>query len=212
MSSEKKISQASVIRLELYMEYLEQLGREGRKYVTSKEIGESLGIAAVSVRQDLFGLSSAGKPKVGYEIEKLLSLIYEVFDMNKIKKACIVGYGNLGRALAKSQIWERAGYELAAIFDNDPSVVGTGSDGVKVRSVSELFGVINSEEIRMAVIATPAGEAQETARLLVSAGIKGIWNFAPLKLNVPDEIAVENQSLVWGLITLSFAMKDVETN
>lgn len=207
MNDSKRISRASVLRMELYLEVLEQIQAEGRKSITSSEIGESIGVSPEKVRQDLFRLGTEGKPKVGYEVEPLARLIRSVFDLDTPKKACLVGLGNLGRALAGSSIWSKAGFSLAAIFDRDPSVVGTEAGGIRVRSIAEIFGVVKAEGIVAGVIAVPASAAQETANLMVSAGIRAVWNFAPIKLQVPDGIAVENQSLAWGLITLSHAMK-----
>lgn len=209
MYKTKRLSRASVVRMELYLEVLEQLQREGQKNVTSTEIGKMLGIPSVNVRQDLFGWGSVGRPKVGYDVKHLLSLIRRLFDLDREKPACIVGFGNLGRALAGSNIWTKAGYKLAAAFDNNPDVIGTGFGDLRVRSIAEIFGVLKTEGIEMAVIAVPAAAAQETADMLVSAGVKAIWNFAPAKLQAPSNVVVENQSLAWGLITLSHRTKSV---
>lgn len=206
---EKRVSRACLVRLELYLEVLEQFQRDGRDSVTSAEIGEAVGLAPVKVRQDLFGLGSAGRPKVGYEVAHLIRLLHDIFDIGRIKPACIVGVGNLGRALAGSNIWSRAGYNLVAIFDNDPAVVGTTIGGIRVRSITELFGVTKTERVEMAVITVPASVAQATADLLVSAEIRAIWNFAPVKLHTPSSVVVENQSLAWGLITLSQLTKNL---
>lgn len=208
MSNTKKLSRASVLRLELYLEVLEQLQKEGRTHVTSAEIGEALGLAPVKVRQDLFGLGTDGKPRVGYDVSDLARLIRKAFDLDHSKPVCLVGFGNLGRALAGSNIWQKAGFRLAAVFDRDPHVVGldTPSD-MRVRSINEIFGVVKAEGIETGIIAVPAGDAQETANLLVSAGIRAIWNFAPIKILTPENIVVENQSLAWGLITLSYRMR-----
>lgn len=207
MTGNKRISRASVLRMELYLEVLEQLQAEGRKHVTSSEIGESIGVSPEKVRQDIFRLGTEGKPKVGYEVELLSGTIRSVFDLDTPKKACLVGLGNLGRALAGSTIWHRAGFSLDAIFDTDPAIIGTEVDGTRVRSMAEIFGVVKAEGIAAGVIAVPSSAAQETADHMVIAGIKAIWNFAPIKLRVPEGVAVENQSLAWGLITLSHAMK-----
>lgn len=209
MQDSKRLPRASVLRMELYLDVLEQLQLEGCRNVTSSEIGETLGVAPEKVRQDLFHLGSEGKPRVGYEVDQLAGLIRSVLDLDTVKKACLVGLGNLGKALAGSGIWTKAGFVLAAIFDRDPSVVGTEAGGIRVRSIAEIFGVVKAEGITVGVIAVPAAAAQETAELMVSAGIRAIWNFAPIKLQVPEGIAVENQSLAWGLITLSHAMKSV---
>lgn len=208
MSNLKKLSRASVLRLELYLEVLEQLQKEGRTHVTSAEIGESAGLAPVKVRQDLFGLGTDGKPRVGYDVADLVRLIRKAFDLDREKSACLVGFGNLGRALAGSNIWSKAGFRLAAVFDRDPHVVGLEAlNDMRVRSITEIFGVVKAEEIETGIIAVPASAAQETANLLVNAGIRSIWNFAPVKVLTPENIVVENQSLAWGLITLSYRMK-----
>ena len=207
-NSLKKLSRASVLRMELYLEVLEQFQKEGRTHVTSAEIGEALGIAPVKVRQDLFGLGTDGKPRVGYCVSDLTGLIREAFGLDHSKSACIVGFGNLGRALAGSNIWQKAGFRLAAVFDRDPHVVGLDTpNGMRVRSINEIFGVVKAEGIDTGIITVPASDAQETANLLVSAGIRSIWNFAPVKILTPENIVVENQSLAWGLITLSYRMR-----
>ncbi|MEN6521367.1 MAG: redox-sensing transcriptional repressor Rex [Armatimonadota bacterium] len=208
MSNLKKLSRASVVRLELYLEVLEQLQKDGRTHVTSAEIGEYAGLAPVKIRQDLFGLGTDGKPRVGYDVSDLARLIRNAFDMDRTKSACLVGFGNLGRALAGSIIWSKAGFRLAAVFDRDPDVIGLEAlDNVRVKSINEIFGVIKSEEIETGIITVPASAAQDTANHLVNAGVRSIWNFAPVKISAPENIVVENQSLAWGLITLSYRMK-----
>lgn len=209
MTKSKELSKASVARLQLLLELLEQCEREQRQQITSSEIGEALGISAVNVRQDLFRLGSAGRPRVGYDVSHLIDLLRRLFDLNRPKRACIVGFGNLGRALAGSRIWDKAGYELVAAFDKDPSVVGMELDGIRVRSISEIFGVIKTEGIEMAVMTVPASAAQEVANMVIAAGIKAIWNFAPVKLQVPTNVVVENQSLAWGLVALSHRTKQI---
>lgn len=193
--------------MELYLDIIEQFQKEGRKNVTSADIGEALGISSVKVRQDLFRLGTDGRPKVGYDVAHLVKLLRSIFDLDQTKKACMVGCGNLGRALAGSNIWNKAGVELAAIFDHDSTLFGSELDGVKVRNITEIFGVVKGEGIEIGVIAVPAPAAQEIADLMVAAGIKGIWNFAPVKLLTPESVVAENQSLAWGLITISYLMK-----
>lgn len=207
MGEEKRVSRASVLRLQLYLEALQTLQAESCSTVTSAELGRLTGVSPEMVRQDLFRLGPEGRPKVGYDTAGLAQLIRRVFDLENVKNACIVGMGNLGRALAGSAIWAGAGFELKALFDNDPAVVGSEVGGLRIRSIAEIFGAVKAEGITAGVITTPAAAAQETANLLVAAGIQGIWNFAPVRLQVPDGVAVENQSLAWGLIRLSHAMK-----
>jgi redox-sensing transcriptional repressor len=211
MTKVKRLSRASVLRMELYLEVAEQLQKEGRAFVTSTEIGLATGLNSAKVRQDLFGLGSDGRPKVGYEVAHLVRMLRGVFDLDRPKAACIIGCGNLGRALAGSGIWGRSGYKLAAIFDNNSSVIGSEIGQVRVRNITELFGVVRTEGIEMAVITVPADAAQGAAELLVAAGVKTLWNFAPVKLQIPDNVVIENQSLSWGLITLSFRARLAES-
>lgn len=207
MSGGKKLSRASALRMEHYLEVLEQFQKEGRSFITSTEIGEALDVSSVKVRQDVFRLGSDGRPKVGYDVSHLLRLIRKEFDLDREKTACLVGYGNLGKALAGSSIWAKGGYKLTAIFDRDPEVVGTEVGDLRVRNITEVFGVVKTEGIEMGIITVPAPVAQGIADLLVSAGITAIWNFAPVKLMTPENVIVENQSLAWGLITLSYLTK-----
>jgi len=208
MNRKKRLSRACILRLELYLDFLENLQKEGRKSVTSTEIGGALGLDPVKVRQDLFGLgTAAGRPKVGYEVIHLIKMLRGLFDIDRIKPICIVGCGNLGKALAGSDVWEKAGYKLAAAFDNNPDVVGSELAGLNVRSVTEMFGVIKSEGIEAAVITVPVDAAQDTADLLTGAGIKAIWNFAQVNIQAAEEVVVENQFLAWGLIIVSHRAK-----
>ena len=208
MNRGKRLSRACILRLELYLDLLEQLREEDKRNVTSTEIGSALGLDPVKVRQDLFGLGSAdGRPKIGYEVTHLIKMLRHLFDVDRIKPVCIVGCGNLGKALAGSNIWNKAGYRLVAVFDNDPELVGSELAGFHIRSIGEMFGVIKTEAVETAVITVPVKAAQDTADLLLAAGIKAIWNFTQANIQTPDDVIVENQFLAWGLITLSHRVK-----
>jgi redox-sensing transcriptional repressor len=207
MNTVKKLSRASVLRLELYLEVLEQFQKEGRAFATSADLGLAVGMTDVKVRQDLLHLGADGRPKVGYDVPHLTALVRNVFGLDAEKKACLIGFGNLGRALAGSNIWTKAGFKLAAIFDRDPDVIGTEVGDLRVRNTTELFGVVKSEGIEAGIITVPAEAAQEVAYLLGNAGVKAIWNFAPIRVLTPETVVVENQSLAWGLITLSYRLK-----
>lgn len=197
---------AIILRLESYLTYLGQLRNAGKTNATSEELAKLFGISSSRVRQDLVALGAVGKPRAGYNIDELEKMIVEALDVDNLKRIALVGFGNLGRALSASEVWEQGGFELRAIFDNNPSVIGTEVNCIKVRSITELFGVINSEHIQAAVITVPAPIAQSVADMLVTAGITGIWNFAPIEIEVPDGVAIEHQRLEQGLMTLSYKM------
>ncbi len=198
---------AIILRLESYLTYLRQLRNEGKATATSEDLAKLFGISSSRVRQDLIALSAVGKPRSGYDIAELEAAIIEELDVSNRKPIALVGFGNLGRALAGSDIWERGGFALRALFDKAPEVIGSEIAGLKVRAMTELFGVIRSEAIEAAVLTVPAAAAQQVAELLIQAGVRAIWNFAPVELSVPSGVIVENQHLVQGLMTLSYRMK-----
>lgn len=198
---------AVILRFESYLTYLGQLKSEGKKTATSEELARLFGISSSRVRQDLVALGAVGRPRSGYDIEALERTIIAALDVDNVKKIALVGFGNLGRALAGSEVWSQGGFQLKAIFDVNTEVIGTEAHGVKVRNITELFGVIKSEQIDAACITVPASAAQGVANLLVTAGVKGIWNFSPIEIDVPSDLLVENMRLEQGLMTLSFRMR-----
>ena len=201
---------AVVFRLESYLSYLGQLRNAGKITATSEELAKLFGISSSRVRQDLLALGAIGKPRSGYNISELEHMITKSLDVHNIKRIALIGFGNLGRALAGSEVWTEGGFDLRAIFDNNQSVIGTEIHGMKVRSITELFGVIKSEGIDTACITVPAVAAQGVADLLITAGVRGIWNFAPIEIKVPEGVKVENQHLAQGLMTLSYRLKGTE--
>lgn len=198
---------AIILRLESYLTYLGQLKAAGKTTATSEELAKLFGISSSRVRQDLVALGATGKPRSGYNIADLERMIIDSLDVDSNKRVALVGCGNLGKALACSDVWRHGGFELKAIFDNDPKVIGTEVAELKVRSITELFGVIKSEKIDAVCMTVPSSAAQQVADLLVAAGIRGIWNFSLVEIQVPEGIVVENQRLEQGLMTLSYRMK-----
>ena len=198
---------AIILRLESYLTYLGQLRREGRTSATSEDLARLFGISGSRVRQDLIALGAVGKPKTGYDIAELERLLASALDIRNGKPIALVGFGNLGRALAGSEVWEQGGFRLRAIFDNDPRIIGAEFQGLRVRSMTELFGVVKSEQIEAVCLTVPGAAAQQVADLVAAAGVRAIWNFAPVELKVPEGIIVENQRLEQGLMTLSYRMK-----
>ena len=198
---------AIILRFESYLTYLGQLKNQGKTTATSEDLAKLFGISGSRVRQDLITLNITGKPRSGYDIGELEDAIIRALDVHNTKPMALVGFGNLGRALAGSDVWNHGGFALRAIFDNDSQLVGSEVHGIKVRSITELFGVIKSEGICAACITVPSAVAQEVANMLVTAGIRAIWNFSPVELSLGPDIVVVNQRLEEGLMTLSYRMK-----
>lgn len=199
---------AAIFRLESYTEYVAMIKSEGRTTVTSEELANVVGISSSRVRQDLVKLNIVGKPRTGYSVNDMEILLYCELGLLAEKGMALVGCGNLGRALAQSGIWSHVGFDLRAILDTDDDVIGQTVGGILVRPVRELHSVIESESIVSACLTVPASAAQSVANMLVAARIKGIWNFAPVELDVPRGVIVENQRLEQGLMTLSYLMTE----
>jgi redox-sensing transcriptional repressor len=198
---------ATILRLQAYLDYITAIRVSGRTTITSEELATVVGLSSSRVRQDLIQIQVVGRPRSGYDIAEIEVLLSAELDVLSAKGMALVGFGNLGRALAQSGIWEHAGFALRAIFDNDPERVGQEAAGLTVRHIRELPGVVRSDKIVSACITVPASAAHAIANLLVGAGIRGIWNFAPVSLRVPRDVIVENQHMERGLMTLSCLMR-----
>jgi len=204
------MQRARIFRIESYLQHLTELREAGRGTVTSEELANRVGLSSSRVRQDLLSLKVEGKPRTGYKISDLEILLYSELDLLREKAMILVGCGNLGRALIFSGIWEHSGFSLKAVFDTNAQVVGSILNDHTVRHMRELHGVVRSESIAAACLTVPAAAAQDVANMLVNAGIRAIWNFAPVDLKLPTTIIVENQRLEQGLMTLSYAMKEIQ--
>ncbi len=193
--------------LQRYMNYLlllTKLKNEGRATVTSDELAVREGVTGSRVRQDLSALRILGKPRQGYRIADLEILISSMLDILSAKPVALVGIGNLGRALVLSDIWSHAGFDLVALFDNDPALIGASVAGLPVRDAATMERFIQEQGIESACLALPADKAQAVVDRLVDAGVRALWNFALIDLDVPAGIIVENQRLEQGLMALSF--------
>jgi len=205
----------AVRRLSLYLRQLEFFHRKDRRTISSKQLGQSLGLTDAQVRKDLAYFGQFGHPGVGYRVDELIARVRHILGTDKIWNVLLVGAGNLGRALMAYNGFDAKGFRLIAVFDADPAKIGKrqgpfpGSTPADKRSfviqpLSELKETIEKQGIRLAILAVPADAAQEVADKLVEAGIRGILNFAPVSLNVAHEIALNSVDLAVQLEQLSF--------
>jgi redox-sensing transcriptional repressor len=200
-----KIPTATITRLSIYSRYLETLAKEGVKIIASDKLAEKCGINPAQIRKDLAYFGEFGIRGVGYFVRELLFEIKRILGLNKVWKMALVGIGNLGSALLAHQNFIRQGYEFAAVFDVDPAKVGRRlPSGQIIHHLEELGQVIKEEGIEIGVIATPAGRAQAVAQSLIEAGVKAILNFAPIQLQVPEGISVENVDFTVKLDNLAY--------
>jgi redox-sensing transcriptional repressor len=188
----KQIPDIVIGRLPVYLRALQQMKQEGRQVTSSQELGERLGISAAQIRKDLSQFGEFGKQGTGYNIEYLANQVREILKVNRSWDVIIVGAGDIGRALAGYNGFSERGFKIKGIFDNNASLVGSKQGEFTISDSKTMKEVIQSGGIRIAMIAVPAGHAQEVADQLVEAGIRAILSYAPVNLNVPAGVRVQN--------------------
>ena len=197
------IPEPSLRRLPQYHHYLAELQSRGVSLVSCSTIGRDLKYIPVQVRKDLQFTGIIGKPKVGYSVAELVLAIEAFMGWNSVNEALLVGAGNLGTAILGHERFSRFGLQVVAAFDVDPSKIGQYIYGKAVLPLDEMADLVQRMNIHLGIITTPAEAAQTVADEMVKAGIQAIWNFAPVKLNVPEYMIVHNEDLYSSLASLS---------
>ena len=201
---EKEISQAVIGRLPRYYRYLRDLKEQGKQRISSQELSDIMKVTASQIRQDLNTFGGFGQQGYGYNIEYLYEEIGKILDMDKVHNMVLIGAGNLGQALMNYASFTITGFCFTRAFDVSKKLQGTTIAGVQVDPASEMEAYLCSNPVDIAVIAIPRGEAQEVAAKLVACGITAIWNFAPVDIDVPEHVTVENVHLQDSLMKLSY--------
>ena len=204
MKGQGSISNATIDRLPLYFRTLRLAQDEGIDIISSDELGRRLGITPEQIRKDLASFGQFGKKGVGYYVNELKRNVGEILGLNNHWNMAVVGIGHLGAALANYQNFVTLGFNLVALFDQDPNVIGTTVNHVKVEDIRNVKRIVRERSIHIGIITVPAAVAQGVADQLVEAGIRGIWNFAPIKMQVPDSMHIVNEDLSIGLSRLSY--------
>jgi redox-sensing transcriptional repressor len=200
------IPDPAVRRISLYLRQLEAFSRKDRKTISSKQLGESLGLTDAQVRKDLAYFGQFGHPGIGYLVDELITKLRQILGTDKTWNVALVGAGNLGRALMAYKGFEAKGFKLAAVFDSDASKIGNAAGPFLIQPLKELPTTIQKKSIRVAILAVPAEAAQDIADKLVDAGIRGILNFAPISLNVPNKVTVNSVDLAVQMEQITFAV------
>lgn len=193
----------SVRRLPAYLRFLKQLQVRGRDVVSCTHIADELGLVQTQVRKDLAMTGIVGKPKVGYKIPALIEAIERFLGWNNTSDAFVVGAGNLGAALLGYEGFKEYGLNVLAAFDVDESKIGTPIHGKEVFPFEKLPDLVDRMHVQIGILAVPAKAAQDVANLMVLSGMRAIWNFAPVNLEVPESVIVENMNLSASLAVLS---------
>ena len=204
MKGQIVISKATIDRLPLYFRTLRLAQDEGIDIISSDELGRRLGITPEQIRKDLASFGQFGKKGVGYYVNELKRNVGEILGLDNHWNIAVIGIGHLGAALANYQNFVTLGFNLVALFDQNPDVIGSTVNHVNVEDIKDLDEIIKERKVHIGIIAVPAAFAQGIADKLVAAGVRGIWNFAPVKMKVPDTMHIVNEDLSVGLSSLSY--------
>lgn len=186
-----KIPDIIIGRLPIYLRALQQLSEKGILTTSSQELGEIIGISAAQIRKDISQFGEFGKQGTGYSIPFLIERLRDILKVNRGWEVVIVGMGDIGHALARYNGFANRGFHISMVFDNDPKKIGQKVGNYEIFDTALLTEKLKQNKIKIAMLTVPATAAQETADLLVKAGIKAILNYAPISLNVPRGVHVQ---------------------
>ena len=200
----KQISKAVIKRLPRYYRYLGELLEDNVERISSNDLSKKMRVTASQIRQDLNNFGGLGQQGYGYNVKYLYTEIARILGIDRQHNIIIIGAGNLGQALANYTNFERRGFMIKGMFDVNPRLVGLVVRGVEIRGIENLEQFIKDNDVQIAALTIPKTKAPEIAERLVNAGIKAIWNFAHMDLQVPDDVVVENVHLSESLMRLSY--------
>lgn len=208
MEKNKNISMAVIKRLPKYYRYLGELMHNDVDRISSKELGEKIGFTASQIRQDLNCFGDFGQQGYGYNVTELYNQIKSILGLDRGYKAALVGAGNIGQAVSNYSRFDNLGFRISAIFDANPKLIGMKIRDVEIKDIDEMQETVEKEKIEIGIICVPRKNAQTVVDTLIKGGVRGIWNFAPVDLVVPDYVKVENVHLSESLLTLIYLLND----
>jgi len=179
----------------------------GKTHIFSHEIARIIHITAVQVRRDIMLIGYTGTLRKGYSVKELIDLIGEIIDSEMIIRVCVVGVGNLGRAIINYFSGKRTKLSIIAVFDSNIEKVGKKYSGVTCHDIEQINELVKKEDIKIGIITVPADQGQATADRLVKAGIKGILNYAPKSVSVPKDVHLEEYDMITSLEKVAFFVK-----
>ena len=209
-SSCKSVSKATLERLPMYYRYLLDLQRKGEKNISSVKISEDMNLNSIQVRKDLACISSiAGKPKTGFDVNELIKDLSTFLGYNNTTDAIIIGVGQLGKTLLSYTGFENYGLKIVAGFDENEELCNQTVNEKKILPMYKLQDFLKRTNVHIGIITVPKDSAQNVCNLLVNAGIKAIWNFAPTNITVPNDVVIKNEDMAASLAILSNKLKEL---
>ncbi len=210
MGKEKRVSEAVIKRLPRYYRYLGDLHVKGVTRISSGELSHLMGLTASQIRQDLNCFGGFGQQGYGYTVESLYHEIGNILGMNRNLNCVLIGAGNLGHAIANYSNFEKRGFYMTAVFDNNPHIIGTTIKDITVSDIKELKKYLDSHRVDIVILAIPGAAVESVIEMIYESDIKGIWNFSYLDLKVPEHIAMVNVHLSDSLMTLAYKISEKE--
>lgn len=207
-----KVSITVIRRLPKYYRYLGELIDKGINRISSKELSKLTGFTASQIRQDLNNFGGFGQQGYGYNVDELHAELGKILGLDTIYRSVIAGAGNLGQAIANYKGFEDAGFKVISLFDKNPKLIGLKIRDIEIKDIDTMKEFVSENQIEIGIITSPKESAQDIADMFVEAGVRGIWNFAPTDLIVPEDMIVENVRLNESLFALSYFLNREENN
>lgn len=204
----KKVSMAVIKRLPKYYQHLGNLLKDNVERVSSQELSKILGFTASQIRQDLNNFGEFGQQGYGYNVSQLYTEISKILGLNTSHKMVLVGAGNLGQALANYTGFGIHGFDIIAIFDTNPNLVGRKIRDIPIYPVEDMEYFINENDVDIVVLTVPKDKTEKIVEVLLNTCIRGIWNFTPIEIITNKDIVVENVHLIDSLFTLSYHINE----
>ncbi|AQP54155.1 redox-sensing transcriptional repressor Rex [Vagococcus penaei] len=209
---EMSIPKATARRLPLYYRYLKFLFDSGKQKVSSTELSDAVKVDSATIRRDFSYFGELGKRGYGYDVESLMNFFGKTLNEDILTNVALIGVGNLGHALLNYRFHQSDSIRISAAFDVNPDIVGRILDGVPVYSADEMVEQIKAQHIDVAILTVPLEVAQQNVDKLVEAGVKGIMNFTPVRINTPDDVMVQNVDLTNEMQTLIYFLSHYNDN
>ncbi len=208
VKSERRISESTIHRLSVYYRALQRLEKENYETISSKQLAKRDKLTPAQVRKDLSFFGSFGTRGLGYPVVELRSRIAGILGIDRTWDVALIGVGNIGSALVSYKEFQRQGFLIKRVFDNDQRKIGSNHKGIVVSDIRNIVAELRDNSIEIVIIAVPSAVAQVVVDDVVEAGIKAILNFAPINLKVPDDVVVRNENMSMELEYLSFSLSN----
>lgn len=206
----EKIPNATAKRLPVYYRYVRSLSEKGIDKFSSTDLSEAVHVDSATIRRDFSYFGELGKRGYGYDVESILHFFVHLLNEDRLMNVAVIGIGNLGSALLKFRFHNTKNIRISSAFDIRQDLIGRIVDGFPVYSIDDLAEQVHQQRLEIAILTVPADQAQEVTDQLVEAGIKGILNFTPVRLIVPDDVKVQSVDLTTELQTLIYFVKSAE--